>query len=114
MAIRSRVTQDRRKISRIATRLECRFEFEAKSYKAVIIDLSIKGAYFSSAFLPPFASRIEITVVTPHLPKPLTLQGVVLRGSSGMSDHGAVERFGVEFRSAPLDLTKLIGKLIAQ
>lgn len=114
MRIRSRVTQDRRKLSRVATRLDCRFEFESKSHNGVIIDLSPKGAFISAAVLPPKGSRICLSIRSNFLAKELILEAKVLRGASAMSDHGQIGRFGVEFCVSPLELVKLIGKIAAR
>ncbi len=109
--IRSRVTQDRRKNARLMTFLACQFTFEGTSYKAVILDLSLKGAFISSPFLPPKGGTIAITLETPHLEEPLKLEGEVVRGTWGMSDHGRLGRFGVRFNHSSLKLIQLINRL---
>ena len=114
MAIRSRMTQDRRSISRVITRLDCEFSYQGISHEAVIVDLSFNGAFLSSKFLPPTNSLIAVTLKTPLLNKPLTLEGKVLRGGSGFSEHGRVDRFGIKFGDTSLDIVQLIGKLIAK
>lgn len=114
MVAQGRVTQDRRRISRLETRIDCQFDFEGIRYDAVIIDLSLRGAYLSSRFLPPSGSSITITLQSAHLDRPLVLEGKVRRGISGMSGHGSSGRFGFEAIKPPLDLTKLVSNLIAR
>jgi hypothetical protein len=109
--IRSRAMQDRRKISRITTYINCRFEFSGKEYDAVILELSLKGAYVSSVFQPPLGRRITIVINEADMAKPLVLNGKVLRSGTIISEHNRLERFSVTFDTASLDLTKLISKL---
>jgi hypothetical protein len=108
MAIRSRATQDRRNISRMIIRLDCQFTHEGVTHKAVMVDLSLKGAFFSATFLPPKDSLITVTLNSPVAKKPLVLDGTVIRGTWAMSDHGRRSRFGINFRYAPADLIALI------
>jgi hypothetical protein len=111
MAIRSRVEQDRRGISRVVTRLDCQITFDGVSRDAVIVDLSLRGAFLSSSFLPPKDGAVTITLKSPISKKVLKLEGKVVRGGWGMSDHGQLSRFGVRFSHAPLDLAEIIRKL---
>jgi hypothetical protein len=111
LAIHSRATQDRRKISRVIARLDCQFTYEGITHKAVMVDLSLKGAFFSAAFLPPKDSHITVTLNSPATRKPLVFDGTITRGTWAMSDHGKLARFGIHFRYAPADLIALIGKL---
>lgn len=111
MAIRSRATQDRRNLSRLIVLVECQFKHEGVTHKAVMIDLSLKGAYFSAGFLPPKDSIITVTLNSPVTKKKLVFEGTVLRGTWAMSDHGKRGRFGIRFSYAPVDLiTFLTGK----
>ncbi|MBN2337246.1 MAG: PilZ domain-containing protein [Acidobacteria bacterium] len=111
MHSRSRVAQDRRNLSRIVTCLDCRFDASGTSREGVVIDLSLKGAYVSSAFLPPGGSRISLTLLSGLLERPLTIEGRVRRWHAGMSGSGK-GRFGVEFDHTPVDLAGLIGRLV--
>ncbi len=97
--------------SRVMTRLPCRLTFEGASHKAVILDLSLKGAFISSSFLPPVGGAIVITLELPQLEKPLTLEGKVVRGTWGVSDHGKLGRFGVRINHSPLNFIQLLNKL---
>ena len=112
MTVAGYVTQDRRMTSRIPTRLDCQFSCGETSHPAVILDLSLRGAFLSSRDLPPNHSRITITVKTPHLTKPLILAGEVVRGGMVISDHGRLNRFGVKFSDPPVNLVELIRKMI--
>ena len=114
MTTQSGVAQDRRKISRLETHLDCQFDFEGTRYNAVIIDISLKGAFLSSGFLPPIGSSVTVTVQSAHLSRPLILEGKVKRNSSDPWTHGSGGQFGIEVNSPPLDLAKLINKLISQ
>ena len=113
MVIRSRATQDRRGISRVIARLDCEFISEGVCYKAVVVDLSLRGALLSSKYLPPKGIHVTVTMQPPHVKKTLTLEGKVIRGGWGMSEHGELGRFGIQFSHSSLDLIELISKLIS-
>ena len=51
MAIRNRARQDRRNLSRVIVRLDCQFTHEGVTHKAVMVDLSLKGALFFRCLL---------------------------------------------------------------
>jgi hypothetical protein len=105
--------QDKRKISRLETRLDCQFDFEGTRYDAVISELSLKGAFISSEILPPDGSSVTVTVESEHLSRPLILEGQVKRTST-VPGRIKLGRFGIEVNSPPLDLATLISKLIAK
>ncbi|MBN1569019.1 MAG: PilZ domain-containing protein [Acidobacteria bacterium] len=111
MTIQTRVSQDRRNASRIMSRLECNFTFEGKQHKAMILDLSMKGAFLSSAFMPPNGSHIIVEIQQPGAKKDLIFNGTVIRGNWGHSEHGRRGRFGIRFPDAPIGLLALISKL---
>lgn len=111
MTIRSRAAQDRRNISRVIVRLDCQFTHEEVTHKAVMVDLSLKGAFFSSTFLPPNNSDITIKVMSPVTNKPLVFDGKVIRGTWVMSDHGKRGRFGISYRFAPAGIIALLNSL---
>jgi hypothetical protein len=111
IAIKSRVAQDRRMLSRVPARLNCRFTYEGVSREAVIIDLSLNGAYLASKFLPPTDSCVIITLKTPPSKNALTLEGKVIRGGSTISDHGSLSRFGIRFSHQSLELIGLLNSL---
>ncbi len=113
MVIQNRVTQDRRKISRVPARLPCRFSIKGESHEATLLDLSLNGAFLSSKFLPPNGSGIRVTLQTPSLKNPLDLDATVIRGNCVNSDHGSLSRFAIRFHSSSLDLMKLIQQLIS-
>jgi hypothetical protein len=98
--------------SRMLARLDCQYSCDATNQQAVILDLSLRGAFLASKDLPPNDSKITITVTTPHLKKPLTLAGEVVRGGMVISDHGRLNRFGVKFSDPPANLIDLIRKMI--
>ena len=108
MTVRSRATQDRRNISRMIVRMDCQFTHEGVVHKAVLVDLSLKGAFFSATFLPPKDSLITVKLVSPVTKKPLVFDGSVIRGTWAMSDHGKRSRFGISFRYAPTELIPLM------
>ena len=111
MQVKSRVSQDRRNSSRLIAQLECDLKYKKADYRAVIVDLSSKGALISSPFVPALDDLIEITIRSQHLKKDLNLTGQVLRSTDAMTEHGKRGRFVVRFRESPLDLTLLIGKI---
>jgi hypothetical protein len=110
-ALASRVTQDRRNLSRVAARLSCLYTYEGVSQPAVLLDLSLRGALLSSKSMPPINETISITLKPPTSEEVLKLEGMVVRGGWGISDHGAVGKFGVRFNRTPPQLLTLIGRL---
>jgi hypothetical protein len=110
MAVRNHATQDRRNLSRVIVLLDCQFTHEGVTHKAVMVDLSLKGALFSADFLPPNGSIITVTLNSPVTKKALVFDGTVLRGTWVLSDHGKRGRFGVRFTYAAVDLIPLIIK----
>ncbi len=111
LAIKSRVVQDSRKISRVATRMDCQLTQGGNTFDAVIINLSLGGAFISSKNLLPTGSSVTLTLKSPELKNDLKLEGTVLRGDWVMSDHGKLGRFGIRFSHTSLDLIKLISSL---
>ena len=109
----SRFTQDKRKMSRLETHLDCHFKIEGTTYKAVILDLSFNGALLSSAYLPPAGSSVSVIIQSEHLKQPLILEGDVKRHSN-ISGSIGLGRFGIEISSTPLDLKILITTLLAR
>jgi hypothetical protein len=110
MAVQNHPTQDRRSLSRVIVLVDCQFTHEGVTHKAVMVDLSLKGAHFSATFLPPNGSIITVMLNSPVFKKTLVFDGTVLRGTWAMSDHGKRGRFGVRFSYAPVDLIALITK----
>ncbi len=98
-------------ISRVPARLNCRFTYEGVSREAVVIDLSLNGAYLASKFLPPKGGCVTVTIRMPSSGNLLALEGAVVRGNSTMSDHGSLGRFGIRFNCRSLELIKLIAGL---
>jgi hypothetical protein len=111
MTIQTRVSQDRRNVSRVMSRLDCHFTFEGKRHEAVIINLSMKGAFVSSPFLPSNGSNIMVEIRQPGVKKDLIFDGTVTRGTLVNSDHGMLGRFGIRVGNAPIGLLALISKL---
>jgi hypothetical protein len=110
MTIRNRAAQDRRNISRVIVCLDCQFTLEGVTHKAAMVNLSLKGAYFSAAFLPPKGSIITITLNSPVTRKALVFDGTVRHGAWVMTDHGKRGRFGIRFTSIPVGLLAMITK----
>ena len=107
----NRVVQDRRRFSRLSALLDCEFTFKELTHKAVIVDLSLNGALLSSKFLPPKGTTVKILLPSPQLKETLALDGTVVRGGWGMSDHGEKSRFSVQFDSLTPDLIKILNSL---
>jgi len=111
VAVTSRVLKDRRNISRISTRFSCHFTHEGVSREAVVINLSLNGAQLSSKFMPPLGASVALILKPPALSEPLKLEGKVIRGAWGISDHGAIGKFGVRFNPSSASLINLINML---
>jgi PilZ domain len=114
MATGSRVIRDRRMISRVSARLNCRFTYQGVSREAVVIDLSLNGAYLAAKFLPPNDGGVTITLKTPPLKNALILEGKVIRGAEDISDRGSLGKFGIKFNQTSLDLIRIINRLAAK
>jgi hypothetical protein len=97
--------------SRVIARLDCQLTFDGNSCDAVIVDISLEGALISSKFLPPKNADVTLIVQTPLLKKTLLLEGRVIRGNWGMSDHGKLGRFAIKFSRTSLEVIKLINQL---
>ena len=111
MSTKSRVLQDRRQMSRVASHLKCQVSYNETSYDAIILNLSLNGAYISSSFLPSVGETVTITLRTLDLKNSLIIEGLVVRGNSGVSDHGVLKRFGIQFNHSYLQLISIISKL---
>ena len=108
MQLNSRYTQDRRHTSRIPAMLKCEFNFDQTTHQAVMLNVSLTGAFLSSKCLPPDKSAISIFINSKHLQKTLTINGVVVRGNWVMSGDRKLGRFGVRFQDIPLGLISLL------
>jgi hypothetical protein len=108
--MKSRVTQDRRHISRIGTRFECHFTHEGARHNAVVIDLSLNGAFLSAKVLPQIGDLVTLSLKLPTSKNTMEVQGKVIRGTWGNSDHGKLGRFGIRFSHTPLDIVKFISQ----
>lgn len=113
MAMRVRSTSDIRTISRMIVRLDCHFTHEGVKHQAVMVDLSLKGAFLSAKFLPPNDSTITVTLGSPVVDKPMSFEGKVVRGTWAMTDHGKRGRFGVVFSYAPTGIISLMTKVMS-
>ena len=114
MTTHSRVTQDRRLLSRIPALLPCEFTYDKVTRQAVIVDLSLNGAFISSKSLPPKDAPVTISLFSTHLKKPLLLDGKIARGGWGTSEEGDVGRFGVRFNRVTPELITLLRALISK
>ncbi len=92
-------------------RLDCCFISGGTRHDAVIVDLSMKGAFLSAKALPSNGSTITVELKPPAVKKPLSFQAAVLRGTWVMSEHGKLGRFGIRFAATPTDLIPLISRL---
>jgi hypothetical protein len=114
MAIRNRVLKDMRHNSRVMACLDAEFTHDKLSYPAVVLDLSQKGAQFTSKFLPPKDALIEVTIRSHESKDPVIVDAVVLRKSRIVTDHGPKARFAVRFIQTPLVLIDLLTRLLAK
>lgn len=108
IAMRTRVTQDRRQISRIGTRLSCQFLYEGVQHEAVALDISLNGALLSSKVVPPTGKSVTLSIKLPVAKDRTAIEGKVMRGVWGFSDHGQVGKFGIQFSHTPPEIFKFI------
>jgi hypothetical protein len=92
-------------------RLDCSLAFDGKNHKAVMVDLSMKGAFLSSKILPPDGSTVTVTIKPPIVKKELVFTSTVTRGTWVSSDHGKLGRFGIRFDAHSTEFLMLISKL---
>jgi hypothetical protein len=111
MSIRSRVTQDRRRLSRFPVIADCRFTYEGKTYPAVILDLSMNGGFLSARFLPPKGVSLILSIKSSEIKEPVTLYARVARVGWCTSDHGTLSRFGVNFQHPSTEIITLLRTL---
>ena len=114
MSIRTRVIQDRRGLSRVTALFPCTFTFEQDTYKAVVVDLSLKGVLLSSGFLPPVGRCVRVSLQNPSTNAPIELSGTVVRGGWCETEDGSRGRFGVHFRSTPSELLPVLRSLMSK
>jgi hypothetical protein len=112
LSIPNRVTQDRRSLSRMTALMQCTFTYDGVSREAVVVNLSMGGAFLSSRFLPPKGGKIEVTLQSRHLKQPLTLEARVVRGDWGASERGEISRFGVQFIRLAPELIAILRTLV--
>jgi hypothetical protein len=90
---------------------DCHFTYEGVSQKAVIVNLSLKGAFLSAKALPPNGTTITVVMSPPVVKKEVIFSGTVTRGTWANSEQGKISRFGIRFGTLPLDLIALITSL---
>ena len=112
LSIPNRVTQDRRSLSRVTALMQCTFTYDGVSREAVVVNLSMGGAFLSSHFLPPKGGKLEVTFQSRHLKQPLTLEARVVRGGWGTSERGEISRFGIQFIRLAPELIAILRALI--
>jgi hypothetical protein len=110
VAIKSRMTQDRRRISRIPVRIPCHFTQAGVRHEASVISISLTGAFLSAKHLPQTGGTITLSLTLPNSKNVLEIQCSVVRGGWGISDHGKLGRFGVRFSHTPPDLVVFVSK----
>ena len=101
----------RRKTSRVSAKIDCQIRHDNNDYAARILDLSKDGALLSSTFMPAQKSLISITFHTEGMETPLTIEGTVTRTTAG--EQGEDGKFGVEFKTIPPEISRLINILSA-
>jgi hypothetical protein len=110
-----RVTQDRRLLSRVGTRLECEVVSNGVQSKALILDLSLKGAHLACQQLPATGAAVVIRLSSPQLEKPLVIQSKVVPRRARQVGKvplplGNWQRFGVSFERMVCELVPLLKK----
>ena len=91
--------------------LGCQFAFEGVTREAIIRELSLKGAFLLSTFMPPQGGNVIVTLKTPFLENTLVLEGTVVRSGCGLSGRGTAGTFTIRFNHSSSDLIELFNKL---
>jgi hypothetical protein len=103
---------DRRSVPRIQVHLDCQVIFEGNEYDAVIQDISIRGAFLWSSFMPPHDSPVSLQL-KPNFAKPLLiLKGNVARRDCKYKEHGKVGAFAIIFSNNSHSLLQSLDSLI--
>ena len=98
MSTQSRPVQDHKTVPRVRALLGCLFTFEEIGYEALIRDISLKGAFLWSKFMPPPAADLSIKVDASFPKTPLFLESRVVRSDRKSTGQGTVGVFAVKFR----------------
>ena len=111
MTTQNRPVQDRRSASRIQVHLDCQYTFQGIEHDAFIRDISLKGAFLLSSFMPPYGANLSIRIKTALLEDPLILEGKIVRSDFKQIERGTVRPFIISFSYTSLALVTLISKL---
>jgi hypothetical protein len=84
---------------------------QGNSYEAVLLDVSLTGAFLSSKCMPKIGESVTLKLKTPNSKNGIELVGKIIRGVWVVSDHGKLGRFSIRFSHTPLDLIMFINKL---
>jgi hypothetical protein len=103
---------ENRKFRREKKSATCEFSFEGKSYAGFLIDLSARGLFIQSTFVPPHGRQILVSIPDP-IRGDIELGGRVVRTRS---PHREVARviprgFGVALETAPPEYFDLLLEL---
>ena len=111
MLTQSCPVQDRRAVSRVKVHLGCIFIFDGIEYDAFIRDISLKGAFLWSSFMPPCGTNLVVRIRTSLLEDPLILESKIVRCDCKQEERGAVGGFAITFSYDSPVLVRLINKL---
>ena len=110
---RNERTQDRRAHWRVQTFLSCKIRLGDAVYEGFVLEVSSNGAFISSRCFPQKGSPISISLQLPDSGNTISLNGHVVRCVRGISDHGDIGRFALQFNRISPDSMRLIKSLSA-
>jgi hypothetical protein len=108
---RNERTQDRRAHWRLQTFLSCKVRLGDDVYTGFVLEVSSNSAFISSRCVPQNGSPVSISLQLPDSANTLSLHGHVIRSVRGVSDHGDIGRFVLQFNRISPDSMLLIKKL---
>jgi hypothetical protein len=104
-------TQDRRAHWRVQTFLACKIRMGDAAYKGFVLEVSSSSAFVSSSCVPQKGTPVSVSLQLPNSSETLLLHGHVVRSVRGISDHGEIGRFVLQFNRISPDSMLLIKKL---
>jgi hypothetical protein len=112
MAASKQPASDRRAVPRKQVHLDCQVIFKENEYDAVMQDISNRGAFLWSSFMPPNDSVVIIRLKPSLKKQPLILKGKVVRCDSKYKEHGRVGAFAITFNHNSPSLLQTLSDLI--
>jgi len=100
--------QDRRTHSRVAVKLPCKVKGANTEHSAVLVHLSLGGAFVHSTWCPAEGERVTLLLSSPRNKGLVQLEATVLRVGNHTSDGRRYDGFVVRFDKKVSDLLRVM------